>query len=79
MKYIQTASGIFASYASSLYNFEFIEAKLGAGMENELMEDYNNALVELNMYVCAHETTTFCLQVFFKCNSPRKKIKPNLA
>lgn len=43
LPYLQTKSGDFRSLSSSLFSFEFIEAKAEAGMLDELEEDYETA------------------------------------
>eukprot|EP00026_Physarum_polycephalum_P001823 Phypoly_transcript_01826.p1 GENE.Phypoly_transcript_01826~~Phypoly_transcript_01826.p1 ORF type:complete len:1036 (+),score=180.61 Phypoly_transcript_01826:273-3110(+) len=48
LPYLQAKSGNFASFSSSLFNFEFIEAKAEAGMLDELDEDYETAIREIN-------------------------------
>lgn len=44
LPFLQARSGDFKSFSTSLFNFEFIEAKAEAGMLDELDEDYENAL-----------------------------------
>jgi hypothetical protein len=47
LPYLQIKSENNSSFDTSLFNFEFIEAKVGAAMVDELLEDYNTAISAL--------------------------------